>query len=184
VYFDYELYTKVTQGGVTCEHYDTVNIKVNALPRVWWDPKPLKSQCHAFGDIPLYPFVNPKAGRDISVWAGTRRVRNNMVDSLAPNQFIYRTTNLSNNSLQNGVFRQDKVYLRYRDTHGCINIDSTTPRINGTPMVQLQKKTYCQDAGKAPLANSIIRPQPSISVNIAWRVLDINNSKDPTTILY
>jgi gliding motility-associated-like protein len=183
-YFNYELYTKVTQGGVTCEHYDTMQIKVNVLPRVWWDPKPLKSQCHAFGDIPLYPFVNPKTGKDISVWSGTRKVRNTMVDSLAPNQFIYRTTKINNSSLQNGVFRQDKIYLQYIDSNKCINVDSNTQRINGTPMVQLQKKTYCQDLGKAPLANSIIRPQPSISVNITWKVLEVPSGIDPTGILY
>jgi gliding motility-associated-like protein len=184
VSYSYELYTRVTQGGVTCEDYDTLQIKVNSLPRVWWDPKPLKSQCHAFGDIPLYPFVNPKAGTGISVWSGTRRVRNNMVDSLAPNQFVYRTTKINNSTLQNGSFRQDKVYLQYKDTNNCINVDSTTQRINGTPVVQLQKKTYCQDLGKAPLANSIVRPQPGISVSISWRVLGSPSGVDPSSILY
>ena len=34
VSYSYELYTRVTQGGVTCENYDTLQIKVNSLPRV------------------------------------------------------------------------------------------------------------------------------------------------------
>jgi gliding motility-associated-like protein len=144
----------------------------------------LKSQCFAFGDIPLYPFVNPKAGKDISVWAGTKRTRNTMVDSLSPNQFIYRTTKLDNTTLQNGNFRQDRIYLAFRDTNRCVNVDSTTQRINGTPMVQLQKRTYCQDLGKAPLANSIIRPQPSISVRITWKVLESPSGIDPNSLLF
>ena len=74
--------------------------------------------------------------------------------------------------------------MRYQDTNDCINVDSTTQRINGTPMVQLQERIYCQDLGKAPLSGSIIRPQPGISVNVSWRVLETPSGIDPSSILY
>jgi hypothetical protein len=56
--FYYRLYTTVEQGGHTCEDDDTVMVKVNTLPFVKWDPKPLKAQCYDYGDIELNNFFN------------------------------------------------------------------------------------------------------------------------------
>ncbi|MBL7812125.1 MAG: hypothetical protein JNL57_07860, partial [Bacteroidetes bacterium] len=60
--FAYELFLKVTQNGYTCEHRDTVVVKVNTLPVVSWAPKPLKTQCFVYGDIVVNGFANH--GRD------------------------------------------------------------------------------------------------------------------------
>lgn len=181
--FYYRLYATVTQGGHTCEDDDTVKVKVNTLPFVKWDPKPLKAQCYDYGDIELNNFFNRGKETGVRMWAGSLWKPNNMVDSILPDRHLFKTTLLDNNLLQNGNNLQMKVYGWYKDTNGCINIDSVVQRINGNPVVVLDTLSYCQDLGEALMDNSMIRPKVKVGVKLDWTVLNYPNGVDPSSIL-
>jgi gliding motility-associated-like protein len=181
--FYYRLYTTVTQGGHTCEDDDTVMVKVNTLPFVKWDPKPLKAQCYDYGDIELNNFFNRGKETGVRMWAGSLWKPNNMIDSILPDRHLFKTTLLDNNLLQNGNNLQMKVYGWYKDTNGCINIDSVVQRINGNPVVVLDTLSYCQDLGEALMDNSMVRPKVKVGVKLDWSVLDYPNGVDPSYIL-
>ena len=162
---------KLTDAN-NCVSRDTMLIIARQLPLVNWNRKPMLPRCFSYGDIELYPFVTASSLGDLSIWAGSLKVRNQMVDSISTTSFRYRTSSLDNMAMQNGNFRQDKIYVQLRDGNGCMGIDSTTQRINATPIVQLKMRSYCQNLGTAPLANSIIRPHPTIAATILWDVLE------------
>ena len=69
--YNYEIYVKVTQGGHTCENYDTVTVNVNTLPVVQWLKKPLPSECFDYGDIELNSFLNVGKTNGVQIWGGT-----------------------------------------------------------------------------------------------------------------
>jgi len=181
--FYYRLYTTVEQGGHTCEDDDTVMVKVNTLPFVKWDPKPLKAQCYDYGDIELNNFFNRGKENGVRMWAGSLWKPNNMIDSILPDRHLFKTTLLDNNLLQNGNNLQMKVYGWYKDTNGCINIDSVVQRINGNPVVVLDTLSYCQDLGEALMDNSMVRPKVKVGVKLDWSVLGYPNGVDPSNIL-
>ncbi|MFN5889313.1 MAG: hypothetical protein ACK448_02865, partial [Bacteroidota bacterium] len=200
-FFDYDLYTKVTQGGVTCEDRDTIRVRVNALPFVKWDPKPLKSQCFVYGDIELNNFFNRGKENGVRIWAFENKLPNNvytkpsttpnpgagsafnMVDSVTTTRHRFKTTALNNAQLQNGNSFQGKVYGWYKDTNGCINIDSVIQRINGNPMVDLADSTFCQDLGEISMDAITRRPKVKIGIKMDWTILQ-SPGGIPSSILY
>jgi gliding motility-associated-like protein len=200
-FFDYDLYTKVTQGGVTCEDRDTIRVRVNALPFVKWDPKPLKSQCFVYGDIEVNNFFNRGKENGVRIWAFENKLPNNvytkpsttpnpgagsafnMVDSVTTTRHRFKTTALNNAQLQNGNSFQGKVYGWYKDTNGCINIDSVIQRINGNPMVDLADSTFCQDLGEISMDAITRRPKVKIGIKMDWTILQ-SPGGIPSSILY
>ncbi len=200
-FFSYDLYTKVTQGGVTCEDRDTMVLRVNALPFVKWDPKPLKSQCYVYGDIELNSFFNRGKESGVRIWGFENKTPNNvyskpstvspapsgsvfnMVDSVTTTRHRFKTTALQNASLQNGNSFQAKIYGWYKDTNGCINIDSVIQRINGNPMVDLRDSSFCQDLGEISMDQVTAKPKVKIGIKLDWTVLQSPGGIDPTAIL-
>jgi hypothetical protein len=182
--FSYSLLSVVTQNGLSCEATDTIMVTVNALPTATWNSKPLPDHCHADGDIELYPFISPKRIRGNRVWSGSLALRNNLIDSIAVDKFTFRTSKIDNNTLQNGISRTENVYLQYQDSLGCINRDSTTQRIFGNPVIQLQGKKYLSKDLKAPMSNSIVKPKPDTSINIRWTVLSAPLGVNPGSVLF
>jgi len=47
----FTLKTVLTQNGHTCEDMDTIFVRVKPLPKIGWDPKPLKPQCYSYGSV-------------------------------------------------------------------------------------------------------------------------------------
>jgi hypothetical protein len=201
-FFDYDLYTKVTQGGVTCEDRDTIRVRVNTLPFVKWDPKPLKAQCFVYGDIEVNNFFNRGKENGVRIWGFENKLPNNvytkpstspnpgsgsafnMIDSVTTTRHRFKTTALNNSQLQNGNSFQGKIYGWYKDTNGCINIDSVIQRINGNPMVDLSDSIFCQDLGEISMDAITRRPKVKIGIKMDWTVLQSPGGIDPSAILY
>jgi hypothetical protein len=182
-FFTYRLYASVKQNGHTCEDDDTMILKVNTLPFVKWDPKPLKAQCYAYGDIELNSFFNRGKQSGVRIWSGKRFAPDIYVDSINPTRHMFKTTKLNNSQLQNGKNFQDMIYGLFTDTNGCVNVDSVTQRINGNPILELVNKTYCQDKGDAFMDSSVIKPKTKAGVNFDWVAQVVPGGVDSASIL-
>ncbi|MGB1093199.1 MAG: gliding motility-associated C-terminal domain-containing protein [Bacteroidia bacterium] len=181
--FLYSLYTKVTQGGHSCEHTDTMQITVNALPVVKWLKKPLPSECFDYGDIELNSFLNVGKDNGVRIWGGSFEKPNNMVDSVTPSRHIFKTTNLSNSQLQNGKNYQEKIYGWFKDDNGCINYDSTIQRIDGNPILELKDKVYCQDLGEIKMDETVEFPKTKSGKQFEWVVQEWASGTDSARLL-
>ncbi|MBS3914773.1 MAG: gliding motility-associated C-terminal domain-containing protein [Bacteroidetes bacterium] len=195
-FFTYELFTKVTQVGVTCEHRDTMSIKVNTLPLVSWTKNPLDQKCHDYGDIRLDPFINRplnslwKQG-NIMVW-GTKTGygyksglnNNGLLDSINYDAHYFRTKKINNaTELNGGKNIEDVITLWFKDTNGCINTATTRQRINGNPIIILDTSIYCQDKGWAKMDSSVISPKTKFGNKQSWQVLQVPSGVDPSLVL-
>jgi hypothetical protein len=179
VSFDYVLKTSVNQGGRLCEDSDTVRVKVYALPQVYWSRKPLPEKCFAYGDIELFPFVNPQANAGIVITS-----KNKLIDSINAGRFLFKTTRLDKNSLQSGKYHTEKIYLQFTDSVGCVNMDSTEQRINSSPIVSVKDTQYQQSMLKASMNNLIIRPVNDTSSTAQWTVLSVPTGVNAGAILF
>lgn len=195
-YFAYDLFVKINQGGLVCEHRDTMVIKVNTLPIVGWSKNPLDPRCHDYGDIVLNTFVTSplpvlrKAGT-FRIWGTTSGYgfksgnnTNGLVDSQLTDRHIFKTSKIDNNTtLSGGKFLEDNLTVWFKDTNGCVNTASTRQRINGNPIIKLTEKTYCQDKGWAKLDNSVIRPASKFGTQQNWIVLSVPSGVNPSLVL-
>jgi hypothetical protein len=64
------------------------------------------------------------------------------------------------------------------------SVDTVYIKAASLPVVQLRDTGYNQQDLKAPMANSIIKPQPSSAVKIKWTVLKAPAGVDSTKVLY
>jgi gliding motility-associated-like protein len=181
--YSYGLYAKVTQGGHTCEHRDTVVVNVNTLPVVQWTRKPLPSRCYDYGDIELNSFLNVGRTAGVQIWGGSLARRSNMVDSMLPTRHVFKTSNLSNNDLQNGKNYTERIYGWFRDDNGCINIDSVNQRIDGNPILQLRDRTFCQDLGQVSMDSVVVLPKTKAGKTYDWRVREWASGTDSAQLL-
>jgi gliding motility-associated-like protein len=180
----YSVYTKVTQKGYTCEDLDTMSIKINTLPIVRWDKKPLPAQCYNYGDIELNSMINVGKMNGVRIWSGALYKKDIYVDSFTATRHLFMTTKLKNEDLQNGKNFQTKVFANYKDTNGCVNVDSTVQRINGNPILQLKNTTYCQDLGEVSMDNNVIRPMTKTGIKFDWKVNQVPAGVNSSTVLY
>jgi len=181
--FNYSLYSKVTQGGHVCEDLDTMSILVNTLPVVRWDKKPLPPQCFVYGDIELNSFLNVGKTNGVRIWSGKLYKEDQYVDSVTATRHLFQTTILDNALLQNGKNFQSTIYGWYKDDKGCINYDSTTQRINGNPIIEMQDKTYCQDLGIVTMDNNVVKPKSKAGINFEWTVKSVPSGVDGSSVL-
>ena len=195
-YFSYELFTKITQVGVTCEHRDTMTIKVNTLPVVSWTKNPLDAQCHDYGDIRLDPFVSRpfnslwKPGSTM-IWGNKTGYgyksglnSNGLVDSINFDAHYFRTKKINNaTELNGGKNIEDVLTLWFKDTNGCINTATTRQRINGNPIIKLDTSIYCQDKGWAEMDSSVITPKTKFGTKQFWEVLQVPSGVDPSLVM-
>lgn len=182
-YFSYSLYTTVKQSNYTCEDYDTMVVKVNTLPFVKWDPKPLKAQCFAYGDLELNSFFNRGKVASVRIWSGQRYLKDIYVDSITPIRHMFKSSKLNNAQLQNGKSYSANIYGWFKDTNGCINVDSVVQKINGNPILALTNKVYCQDKGDAFMDSSVLKPKTKAGVNFQWTNLTVPNGVDSAKVL-
>jgi gliding motility-associated-like protein len=181
--YNYSVYVKVTQGGHTCEDYDTVTVNVNTLPVVVWSKKPLPSECYDYGDIELNSFLNVGKTNGVQIWGGSLRKRSNMVDSMLPTRHVFKTSNLNNSQLQNGKNYTEKIYGWFKDANGCVNFDSTVQRIDGNPILELKDRVYCQDLGEVKMDETVIFPKSKAGKLYDWRVKEWASGTDSARLL-
>jgi hypothetical protein len=78
------------------------------------------------------------------------------------------------------------MYLVVNNTDNCPTsyVDTVYIKAESLPVVQLRDTGYYQQDLKAPMSNSIIKPQPSSAVKIRWTVLKAPAGVDSTKVLY
>jgi len=189
-FYPYELYAKITQSGHTCEHRDTMVIRVNPSPVVGWSSANLTPQCHKYGDIKLDKEIVKPAS---SLW-NTNNIRvvgsskkygpTGLVDSLDYNFHLFRTTWINNAvDLQNGKNVTETITVIFTDTNGCVDSAKTKQRINGNPVIVLDTQTYCQDLGSASLAKSVVKPKVSFGTQQAWFPVSVPSGVNASTVV-
>jgi gliding motility-associated-like protein len=185
--YTYILKATIVQNGHTCEDLDTVQIRVNPLPTIFWTSKPLKSQCYSYGNIWMEPFiVKPNKFGTYEIWNGdvNKKSGNITFSTIPPNgRFLFQTNQLDNSKLQGGNSYTTKMYVKFTDTNGCSNIDSTTQKISGTPLVSLIPKTFCQDLGSSSLDAFRKFPASKNGVFLNWEVVRAPSGVDTARIL-
>ena len=181
----FTLKTVLTQNGHSCEDLDTMFVRVKPLPKISWNPKPLKPQCYSYGDIWMEPFlVKPHNFGTYDIWSGSKNKIENIVTNPSNGRFLFNTQSLDNSKLQGGNNYSTKVYVKFNDTNGCSNLDSTTQSIYGTPMIALVQKTVCQDAGF--LMMDVLRSKPASKngVYMNWEVVRAPSGVDTSALLF
>lgn len=184
--YSYVLKTEVLQNGITCEDLDTINIRIKPLPLVSWSPKPLKPICYEYGNIWLEQFVNTTHKLGVfDIWNGDLKRNGNITSNFIPynGRFLFNTISLDNSKLQGGINYNTKVYVRYTDTNGCSNLDSTVQTVYGTPLIKLQSKTVCQDLQFLMMDQLRLIPATKNGVSIVWEVMDAPQGIDTSKLL-
>ena len=184
--YTYVLKTSIVQNGRTCEDLDTIQIRVKPLPIISWSPKPLKPQCYSYGDIWMEPFiVKPHNFGSYDIWSGSKNKVGNIVTGYLPynGRFLFNTRSLDNSKLQGGNNFTTKVYVKFNDTNGCSNMDSTTQTIYGTPMITLVPKTVCQDIGSMMMDVLRSRPASKFGSYLRWDAVRAPSGIDTSKLL-
>jgi gliding motility-associated-like protein len=183
----FTLKTVLTQNGHSCEDMDTMFVRVKPLPKISWSPKPLKPECYSYGDKWLEPFiVKPHNFGTYDIWSGTKNKVGNIVTQYFPynGRFLFNTISLDNSKLQGGNNFTTKVYVKFNDTNGCSNIDSTTQTIYGTPLITLVPKTICQDIGSMMMDVLRTKPASKSGVYMRWDVVRAPSGIDTSKLLF
>jgi gliding motility-associated-like protein len=172
--YQYVLRTTINQNGITCTDYDTTYISIKPLPNISW--KRLSPQCYDYGDIWLHDeLIKPHTLGSWDIWSGTLKSKSTPVYGLTPynGRFYLNMSDIDNNKLQGGNNLSIKIYGKFLDTNGCSNIDSTVQVINGTPLIKLFSKQFCQDFGEIDLFKEIVDiPRTKAGNNLTWEVLE------------
>jgi gliding motility-associated-like protein len=184
----FTLKTVLTQNGRACEDMDTMFVRVKPLPKISWSPKPLKPQCYSYGSIWTEPFlVKPHNLGTYDIWNGDKfKKSGNITYGYTPynGRFLFNITLLDNSKLQGGNNYTTKMYVKFNDTNGCSNIDSTTQTIYGTPMITLVPKTICQDIGSMMMDILRTRPATKSGVYMRWDVVRAPSGIDTSKLLF
>ena len=184
----FTLKTVLTQNGHTCEDMDTMFVRVKPLPKISWSPKPLKPQCYSYGSIWMEPFlVKPHNFGTYDIWNGDKfKKSGNITYGYTPynGRFLFNTGLLDNNKLQGGNSYTTKMYVKFNDTNGCSNIDSTTQTIYGTPLITLVPKTICQDVGSMMMDVLRTKPATKSGVYMRWDVIRAPSGIDTSKLLF
>ena len=184
----FTLKTMLTQNGHSCEDMDTMFVRVKPLPKISWSPKPLKPQCYSYGSIWAETFlVKPHNFGTYDIWNGDKfKKSGNITYGYTPynGRFLFNATLLDNTKLQGGNNYTTKMYVKFNDSNGCSNIDSTTQTIYGTPLITLVPKTICQDIGTMMMDLLRTRPASKSGVYMRWDVVRAPSGIDTSKLLY
>lgn len=183
----FTLKTVITQNGHTCDDMDTMFVRVKPLPKISWNPKPLKPQCYSYGSIWMEPFlVKPHNFGTYEIWNGDKfKKSGNITNGNFPydGRFLFTTPLLDNSKLQGGNNYSTKVYVKFNDTNGCSNMDSNTQVIYGTPLIQLKSVTVCQNSKFLMMDNIRLKPATKNGVSMLWQVVRAPSGVDTSKLL-
>ena len=185
-YFLYELWTRVTEDTHMCQARDTMQIKVNTLPRVSWTKANLDPICWVQGDILLNPYIDfPKDINNITIAVDKTPgiVQKNALTN--PARWMFKTQTISNTYLTTNNGHTERLTMTYTDTNGCTFSAAANQKINANPRAELIPRTYCQDLGKADMAKSVKFPTFVQSFDkVTWEVLESPAGVNPAFLIY
>lgn len=189
---NYEMYLKVTQGGVTCEDRDTFNLIVNALPTFTF--KGLPPRCYADGAI------NLTQNQIASATSGDKTQRQNDIryfqkfkkpswvtgGPVGVNSYVYDFPKFITNDKVPQTGLRDTICYEYRDYKGCYNSECKPIRLNPNPVVELKSGIFCQRAGVITLDRLILKPFVRSGGIQSFRCIGVpmGSGVDPNAIIF
>lgn len=163
----YEYYVKITQGGVTCEDKDTINILVNLLPT--FDFKGIPPRCYSDGPINLTTngIATAKSGDKTQTEPIVRYFQNKKPSWITGgpvkvNTFKYDYPSFITNAQVPKTGLRDSICYDYTDYKGCYSKECKLIKLNTNPVVDILNKTHCQQAGLLTLDNLVKLPSSKI----------------------
>jgi len=173
----YEYYVKITQGGVTCEDKDTINVLVNLLPT--FDYKGIPPRCYADGPINLTTngIASAKSGDKTQTEPIVRYFQNKKPSWITGgpvkvNTFKYDYPSFITNAQVPKTGLRDSICYDYTDYKGCYNKECKLIRLNTNPVVDIINKTHCQQAGLLNLDNLVKLPSSKIGGIQTFKCID------------
>ena len=173
----YEYHVRITQGGVTCESKDTINVLVNLLPT--FNFKGIAPRCYADGAINLTTNGTATAlSGDKKQTEPTVRYFHNKKPSwitggpVKVNTFKYDYPSFITNAQVPKAGLRDTICYDYTDYKGCYNKECKPIRLNTNPVVDIKDKTHCQKAGLLTLDNLAVLPSSKIGGIQTFRCID------------
>jgi gliding motility-associated-like protein len=173
----YEYYVKITQGGVTCEDKDTINVLVNLLPT--FNYKGIAPRCYAEGAINLTTngTAIAKSGDQTQTEPIIRYFQNKKPSWITGgpvkvNTFKYDYPSFITNAQVPKTGLRDSICYDYTDYKGCYNKECKLIRLNTNPIVDIVNKTHCQQAGLLTLDNLVKLPSSKIGGIQTFKCID------------
>lgn len=161
-----------------CIARDTVTIFALNKPELAWTSTPLKSRCWLEGDFKLENMIaKPSSGQ---LKPGSYRIFGKqtqfgplgLVDSVANTGYFFRQSWINNIAdLGNGKTITENLTFWFKDSNGCENSTMTSIKIAGSPVTELQDKSYCQDNGSVFLDSLVIKPKVKFGTIQQWRAI-------------
>ncbi len=186
----YEMYLRVTQGGVTCENSDTFKMSVNALPTFQFNNIP--PRCYADGAVNLTQNKVAKAfSGDKSQSETDLRYFHSKKPSwitggpVGVNTYKWDFPSFIKNEQLPSTGLRDSICYDYRDYKGCYNKECKTVRLNPNPGVELKSGTFCQRAGSITLDKLVIKPFVKSGGIQSFRCIEVpmGSGVDPDAII-
>ena len=173
----YEYHVKITQGGVTCENKDTINILVNLLPT--FDFKGIPPRCYSDGPINLTTngIATAKSGDKTQTEPIVRYFQNKKPSWITGgpvkvNTFKYDYPLFITNAQVPKTGLRDTICYDYTDYKGCYNKECKPIKLNTNPVVDIKDKVHCQKAGLLTLDNLAVLPSSKIGGIQTFRCID------------
>lgn len=186
----YEMYLRVTQGGVTCENSDTFKLSINALPTFQFNNIP--PRCYADGAVNLTQNKVAKAfSGDKSKSETDLRYFHSKKPSwivggpVGVNTYKWDFPSFVKNEQLPSTGLRDSICYDYRDYKGCYNKECKTVRLNPNPGVELKSGTFCQRAGAITLDKLVVKPFVKSGGIQSFRCIEVpmGSGVDPDAIL-
>ncbi|MES2617223.1 MAG: gliding motility-associated C-terminal domain-containing protein [Bacteroidota bacterium] len=182
----YDLYLRVTQGGVICEDRDTLIITVNPLPTFKFAGLP--PRCFTDGAINLtqkevaLAMPGNQPVRYFQKFKKPSWVTGGPIGS-AP--YIYDYPKFITNDKVPNTGLRDTICYDYRDAKGCYNTDCKPIRLNPNPDVKVNDGIFCQRAGKIDLDKLAVIPFNKVGGIQSWRCIEVPSTSgvDPDAII-
>jgi gliding motility-associated-like protein len=185
---NYEMYLKVTQGGIMCEDKDTLIVSVNALPTFQFNG--LQPRCYADGAINLTMnnVATARSGDKSQIEKDIRYYQNKKPSwitggPVGVNTYVYDYPKFISNAQIPKTGLTDSVCYDFRDYKQCYNKECKPIKLNPNPVVELKTGTFCQSAGLISLDKLVKSPFVKIGGIQTFKCLVAPSGADPNSII-
>ncbi len=134
-----------TEGGVTCENFDTIFLNVNPLPQISLQQREICEDLDNYSLDLMLANGTPSGG----VWSSS------INPSFVFNNNLFKTSIAGFNTSPG-----HRVVYTYTDDKGCINRDSIHLRVNPKPRLNIRDTAICADEGSLRLNSLFMPPTP------------------------
>jgi hypothetical protein len=161
----------------TCSAQTSQRITLFADSQVVWT-KPDYRVCCLGGAILLNELTNVGDSTNSIFWCSD----SGFITSTGNLKFFH-PEKYDNSQLQNGVFKELKLYSTFISSHNCYSTDSSLVKIVGNPIVQLKDKKLCQDMQRIPLDSMVVVPKVKLGTIRKWILLQAPLGLDSSKVI-